>query len=112
MQRQGDWLEADRYFDRLIYLFSPGPLAAAAGRRIRGTAWTIETGAFERRLDALDKGSALRRAGLKPRTRPVVRETLLWVVWTGRYTTYAGAAADLAAVRARAPSAFATVAAE
>jgi len=112
LQRQGEWLEADRYFDRLIYLYGSGRLAAAAGRRIRGTGWTIESGAFSQRGEAADHAAALRRAFGAPRIRPVVRETLLWVVWTGRYDTYAQAAADLAAARRYGPSALAAVAVE
>ena len=46
LQYEGRWTEADRRLDRLLYLFGNGRWAPEAGKRIRGRAWTIQTGAF------------------------------------------------------------------
>lgn len=89
-QRQGDFLEADRHFDRLLHLYGQGRWADDARARIRARCWTLLAGVFDsadaaRRLaDELgDAGQVARVASIGP---PVC-----FAVCVGRYETRAQA---------------------
>jgi len=110
LQRQGRWEEADRQFDRLIYLFDRTELARLAGRRIRCRAWAIQAGAFERKGGAETLAERLRRAGLSATvTYTLVDGRAMFLVLVGRHATYEQAAAALPSVGARQQDAFVTV---
>jgi len=99
LQRHGEWLEADRYFDRLAYLFGDSDEAAAASRRIRARAWTFQVGTFDRRDAARRRADRLRAAGLPARVAATDAGAVRFVVQVGRHQSYdealkAAAAAD------------------
>ena len=72
LQRQGQWQEADRRFDRLIFLFPVTPEADAASRRARARAWTIQTGSFDRHEAAQHLADRLEQAGSAGGGEPVI----------------------------------------
>jgi tetratricopeptide (TPR) repeat protein len=110
LQRQGQWADADRQFDRLDHLFGGGRLAALAARKVRATAWTVQAGAYAERSNAAAAAAALRRDDLPAVVRPVSRGGRpLFAVQAGRFDTYDAAAETLRAVQRRRGDAFATV---
>lgn len=113
LQRRGQWLEADRRFDRMLHLFSAGARAEAAGRRVRGRAWTVQTGAFRRRSNAVAQKDRLIRAGLGAHLSPIRSAAgVLLAVRVGRYETRPQALDALGGVRRHAGGAMVTVAVE
>lgn len=110
MQRQGKWAEADRRFDRLIYVFPKSPLAAPSKQKVRSVAWTVRVGVYRKRADAERSAAKLRARKSAAAVRPVRRDgQLLFVVQVGRYQTYEEAAGALENVRGLQPDAFITV---
>ncbi|NQU76671.1 MAG: SPOR domain-containing protein [Planctomycetes bacterium] len=112
LQRHGQWLEADRYFDRLVLLYGNGDLAAAGRHRVRGRGWTIQTGAFAQRGNATKQQDRLSQVGLNTRITAVRGATLLFAVRVGRYQTHSQALQALPQVRKIEPAAMVTIARE
>ena len=110
LQRQGKWVQADLRFDRLIYLFPKSKVAALAGRRIRGVAWTVQVGAYRKKSRADQAAAALRADRLAAEVRPILQEGRpLFLVQAGRFQGYDQAAARLPELRRLHPDAFVTV---
>ena len=114
LQRQGQWVEADLRFDRLLYLFGDSAYADEVRSRIRGRAWVVQAGAFAQRQNAEAMAKELAAAGVPTRVVPI-REGLLAVrdasgQEEGRYSTYSQAAARLGDVRRLAKDAVVTTA--
>jgi len=110
LQRQGRWEDADAQFNRLIYDFADTPAAAAAGRRVHCTAWTVQAGAFRDRRRAEELAAALTQAGLDARISPAQREDVLYHrVQIGRQATYEQAERVRQGARQHQADAFVTV---
>ena len=92
LQRQGDFLEADRYFDRLLHSYSEGRCAAEARQHIRGRNWTLFIASYPTMDHARRKADELTAAGLEPRIVPVGGENTQFQVHVGRYDQYRQAA--------------------
>ncbi|MHC4294266.1 MAG: SPOR domain-containing protein [Planctomycetota bacterium] len=109
LQRQGRWEDADLQFDRVIYLFADSQLGKLAARRVRSTAWTIQTGAFESRTRA-----DLAVKQLIEQELPAVSKVILFdakpvfVVHVGRFATYEQATTALPDTRKHSGDAFVT----
>lgn len=112
LQRGGQWLEADRRFDRLVFLFPASERAKDARRRVRGRAWTVQAGAFARWDNAIAQRDRLTRAGLSARIRPVRGRPALLAVQVGRYQTHRLVAEALLRARPHVDDALITIATE
>lgn len=99
LQRLGQWRAADLQFEKLLYGFPDSPHTAQARLRVVCRAWTIQAGAFDRRVNADTLTQRLQAAGLPARVVPVQAPEVLLAVQVGRFSTYAEAADELAGVR-------------
>lgn len=109
LQRQGRWKDADVQFDRVVYSFGETKLGKLAARRTHCTAWTIQTGAFEKQHHADQSVERLRAKNL-----PAVRQASLYgsrplfLVQVGRFPTYEHALTALPDTHRYVPEAFVT----
>jgi tetratricopeptide (TPR) repeat protein len=88
LQTQGEFLEADRYFDRLLHLYCQGRWSALARQQIRGQAWTLRAGSFSSLDEARQKREELEKAGREAQVVPVHCPDVSFEVRVGRYKTY------------------------
>lgn len=88
LQKQGEFLEADRYFDRLLHLYCEGRWSATARQRIRGQAWTLLAGSFDSLDDARRLRDEFQKAGQDSQVVPVRRQKVSFEVRVGKYKTY------------------------
>ena len=99
-QRQGRWSDADRQFDRLIYVYDGSALARQAARRTHCAAWTIQAGAFDNLGNAQRAAGTLKTRHLPAEVQPDLRDGQgVFRVLVGRHQTYEGATAELPVVR-------------
>jgi tetratricopeptide (TPR) repeat protein len=109
LQRLGRWDDADLQFSRVMELFPGTELAARAGRRIHGRAWTVQVGAFEGRKRAEDAVKELTNKGIQAAAVPMITEGKpAFLVQVGRYATYDQAATALTPVKKLQSDAFIT----
>ncbi|MCK5114067.1 MAG: tetratricopeptide repeat protein [Phycisphaerae bacterium] len=100
LQRQGNWAQANMYFQRVIYLFPKGKLADEAKKRVNSRKWTIQAGYYRKSENAGELASKLRKAGFDATTKPESRnEKLVFMVLVGRWDNYDSAARRLPAVK-------------
>ena len=102
LQRLGQWSQADLQFSRLIFLFPSGDMAAAAGRHIHATAWTIEVQSFRQKGGAEVLAMELRIKSFSGVVvEPISAEGgMMFAVRLGRFAAYQQAAEQLDAVKA------------
>jgi len=109
LQREGKWIEADVYFDRVIYLFRDSPFSKRASQRVHARGWTVQAGALSRVEMAKVLEKKLQRKGLPARMDADLKEgKLLYVVYIGSYKTHNEAQRELVRVRKIASDAFIT----
>jgi len=52
LQRQGQWVDADLQFQKVMHQFPASGPSREAARRVNATAWTVQAGSFDSRDDA------------------------------------------------------------
>ena len=110
LQRQGRWSEATEVFGRLVRQFSRTKLASLVRRRMYGSAWTVQAGAFasKRNADAMVRRLAQQQLAAVEELSPRDEGTY-HVVKIGRYQTYGLAEEALRLVRNTQKNAFISV---
>jgi tetratricopeptide (TPR) repeat protein len=88
LQKQGEFLEADRYFDRLLHLYGEGRRSAAARQRIRAQGWTLLAAGFASLDDARRLRDELEGAGRDAQVVAVHCGNVSFQVRVGKYKTY------------------------
>lgn len=108
-QRLGRWQEADVQFSRVIELFGGEELAERSARRIHGRSWAIQVAAFNDRAGAEAVVKELAGQGVRADVAPTMgKGRPLFVVQTGRFTTWEQATAALPSLKKLRPDAFVT----
>ena len=109
LQRAGHWNRARHQFARVVRQYGARPSGRRAKRQM---AWpdphfAIQCGAYADPKEADRRIAALTARRLAARRTWELRDNRsLWIVYAGRYTTYAQAAAALANIRSVAADAF------
>jgi tetratricopeptide (TPR) repeat protein len=93
LQRMGRWSQADPYLEAIMRDYGTTPSAVEARRRVRATAFTVQTGAFETVAGASNEMARLRKAGFAPMLgRSAGGVKMLYTARVGSAATYAEAA--------------------
>ena len=110
LQRRGRWYDADLEFNKVFRHCDGMPLGDAAARRTHCTVWTVQMGAFANKRLGEAQARRLRETGASSSVRAVSKgNRLLFLVQTGRYSTYRQAVAALPTVAGDVRDAFVTV---
>lgn len=100
LQKQGKWPQADIYFQRVIYLFPKGNLAAEAEKKVNARNWTIQAGVYRKNENAKELASKLRKSGFSVVIKPESQnEKLVFSVLVGRWDNYDSAVSELPVVK-------------
>jgi tetratricopeptide (TPR) repeat protein len=107
-ERLGRWGEAQTQYRRIVSQFTQGTYPGLAQRRLdlKADHFAVQCGAFAQVQNASAQAAQLQRAGLPAQVQRDVRGGATpYVVFVGRYATYAEAVDALARVRAIVPDA-------
>ncbi len=109
LQRLGRWRDADIQFSRVMELFPGTELAERSARRIHGRSWAIQMAAFTDRGRAEAVVRDLAQQGVRADVSPAVgRGEPLFLVQTGRFSTWEQATQALPSMKKLKPDAFVT----
>ena len=109
LQRLGRWQEADLQFSRVMELFPGTVLGSRAARRVHGRAWAIQVAAFGDRAHAEALVRGLAERGVQAAASAMLEDDKpVFVVQTGRFSTWEQATSALPSLKKLQPDAFVT----